>query len=245
MLRPKLEFPYERGAEDALGTVLWAVIAGRLKLLCGGRGTDRGVAEVGVVSPPDLAVVLPEPSESDRMPLCGGRGMLWFIAICTGSECDGAALRLDIAGVLPARLAVDTGLELPTLCCGRGTKRPPGPADVVVCRGAGVRVAPGVTVLRTSSLCKAASAGDGFDEILGGVMRLTVGLEATDEDGCAAAAPLVGPSILARVGETSGLPMRGAVRKALGETLTAFAATGSPRSKVFRDTAVNAPGLLA
>jgi len=73
MLLPELGLPYERGAEDVLGTVLRAVIAGRLKLPCGGRGTDRDMGEVGGVTPPDLAVPIEGPG-NDLTPPCGGRG---------------------------------------------------------------------------------------------------------------------------------------------------------------------------
>jgi len=53
--------------------------------------------------------------------------------------------------------------------------------------------------------------------------------------------------MLARVGDASGLPMLELDRlcKALGETEALFWATGSPRSMVFRETAVNAPGVVA
>ena len=115
MLRPKLEFPYERGAEDVLGTVLrvvmvgWVMVGrlkvgwlklGRLKLPVGGRGTDRDPGEVEGVTPTDLVssdlVVAPiEGPDNDLTPPCGGRGMLWFIAIC-------GALRFTVVGPLTA-----------------------------------------------------------------------------------------------------------------------------------------------
>jgi hypothetical protein len=79
MLRPKLGLPYERGAEDVFGTVLWAVMVGRLKLPAGGRGTVRDMAEPEGITPPDRGVT---PIEGpDALP-CVGRGMVWFIAIC-------------------------------------------------------------------------------------------------------------------------------------------------------------------
>jgi len=77
--------------------VLCAIAVGRLTLPSGGRGTDRDIGEVEGVTPPDLAVAPVEGCDSDRTPVCGGRGTLWFIAICAG--CDGA-FRLDIAGLL-------------------------------------------------------------------------------------------------------------------------------------------------
>ena len=78
-----------------------------------------------------------------------------------------------------------------------------------------------------------------------GRLKLTVGREAADRDGRAAGAPAFGPSILSRVGDTSGLPIVEMFRKAPGEILAAFWATGNPRSRVFRETAVSAPGRLA
>lgn len=98
-------------------------------------------------------------------------------------------------------------------------------------------------------LCEAAIAGDGFDkpELLGGVIRLTVGREVIPEAGCAAARPAFDPSVLARVGEIFGRSRLALdrFRKALFGMLARLPATGSPRSRVFRETAVNAPGLLA
>lgn len=37
-----------------------------------------------------------------------------------------------------------------------------------------------------AGLCAVATAGDGLDEVLGGVIRLTVGRDGTAADGCAA-----------------------------------------------------------
>jgi hypothetical protein len=237
MLRPKLEFPYERGADDVLGTVLRAVVVGRLKLPVGGRGTDRGVGEVeGVTRPdlvsPDLVVAPIEGPDNALTPPCGGRGMLWFIAIW-------GALRLAMVGLLTARFGVGAMLELPRLCGGRGTKRPAGAGEdsAVVCRPSGGRVAVGVC-----GLCEAGWVAVGLEEAAGGVIRLTVGREAADRDGRAAA---FGPSMLSRVGDAFGLPIEEMFRKAPGEILAAFWATGNPRSRVFRETAVSAPGLVA
>jgi hypothetical protein len=85
------------------------------------------------------------------------------------------------------------------------------------------------------------------EELAGGVMRLTVGREAIAADGCAAANPAFGPSMLARVGDTFGLAMLALerFRKALEGMFARFAPTDSPRSRVLRETAVNAPGRLA
>jgi hypothetical protein len=72
--RPKYGVEYERDA-DAFGTVLCAlIVAGRLMLPSGGRGTDRMGEVEAIVVPPDLAVVAVAGSDSDLTPLCGGRG---------------------------------------------------------------------------------------------------------------------------------------------------------------------------
>jgi hypothetical protein len=84
-------------------------------------------------------------------------------------------------------------------------------------------------------------------EFVGGVMRLTVGREVVAAEGCAAGKPALGPSMAERVGDALGLAILALerFRKALDGMLARFEATGSPRSSVFRETAVNAPGLLA
>ena len=74
MLRPALELPYERGTADVFGTVLWAIIVGRLKLPSGGRGTDRDIGEVEGVTPPDRALAPVEGSDGGFTLPCGGRG---------------------------------------------------------------------------------------------------------------------------------------------------------------------------
>ena len=86
----------------------------------------------------------------------------------------------------------------------------------------------------------------GLAELAGGVILLTVGRDATAADGLAAGKPAFGPSMLARVGFTFGLPILALdrFRKAPEEMLARFRATGSPRSRVFRETAVSAPGRL-
>jgi hypothetical protein len=83
----------------------------------------------------------------------------------------------------------------------------------------------------------------GLAELAGGVILLTVGRDATAADGLAAGKPALGPSMFSRVGETFGRLMLALdrFRKALGEVLAAFAATGNPRSRVFRGTAVRPP----
>ena len=85
----------------------------------------------------------------------------------------------------------------------------------------------------------------GLAELAGGVILLTVGRDATAADGLAAVKPALGPSMFSRVGETFGRLMLALdrFRKALGEVLAAFAATGNPRSRVFRETAVSPPVL--
>jgi len=223
---------------------LCAVIVCRLKLPSGGRGTDRDRGDAEDILPPDRAIGLLDGSAIDLKPPCGGRGMLRFIAICVVSERAGSEVtprpknpRLDMAA----------GLLFPRLCGGRGTKRPPGAGMEValVVRPAGVRPA-GWVVLRAPGFPRAREAvAAGLDEIAGGVILLKVGREAVDRDGWAAGEPVFGPSLVSRVGDTSGLPIEEMLRKAPGEILAAFWATGSPRSRVFRETAVSAPGRLA
>ena len=110
--------PYERGAVDILGAVLRLLIVGRLKVPVGGRGTDLDPGEFEGVTPPDLAPAAAEGPENVLAPLCGGRGTLWFKAIC-------GALRLA-AGLPRPRFDIVAELELPRLCGGRGTLRPAG-----------------------------------------------------------------------------------------------------------------------
>jgi hypothetical protein len=159
------------------------------------------------------------------------------------------ALRFATAGLLTPRFDIAAELELPRLCGGRGTLRPAGCGDLALV-SCPPRLAADVATLRPAGaavVCEAASAGDGLDEVLGGVIRLTVGRESVAADGCAAGRPAFGPSMLARVGDKFGLPILALdrFRKAPGEMWARFAATGNPRSSVFRETAVSAPGLLA
>jgi hypothetical protein len=230
-----LEFPYERG-DDKLGAALRALNPP------GGRGTDRAPGEFEGATAPGLAPAPAEGPENGRAPLCGGRGTLLFIATC-------GALRFA-AGLPPPRFDIPAELELPRLCGGRGTFRPAGCGIDLALFTCPPRLAAGAPVLRgvgAAVLCEAATAGDGFDELLGGVIRLTVGREASAADGCAAGRPAFGPSTLARVGDTFGLPRLALLkfRKALFGMLTRLWATGKPRSRVFRETAVSAPGLVA
>ena len=87
----------------------------------------------------------------------------------------------------------------------------------------------------------------GRAEFAGGVIRLTVGREVTAADGCAAGNPAFGPSMAERVGDALGLAMLALerFRSALDGMLARFEATGNPRSSVFRETAVSAPGRVA
>src|ERR1700680_2859435 len=116
--RGAFALPYERGAVDILGTVLRLLIVGRLKLPAGGRGTDLAPGEFEGVTPPDLAPAAAEGPENGLAPLCGGRGTLWFRAIC-GALWFGA-------GLPRPRIGIAAELELPRLCGGRGTLRPGG-----------------------------------------------------------------------------------------------------------------------
>src|SRR5579872_3764882 len=187
-----------------LGTVLRLLIVGRLTLPAGGRGTDRTPGEFEGALPTDLAPT-PVEGENDRAPLCGGRGTLRFIAIC-------GELRFAVAGLPILRFDMAVELEFPRLCGGRGTLRPAGCGIDLALLNWPPRFGAGVAELRDAGaalLCEAATAGVGLDEgeVLGGVMRLTVGREAVAADGCAAGNPAFGPSILARVGDTFGLAM--------------------------------------
>lgn len=146
--------------------------------------------------------------------------------------------------------APETGLAL--LCGGRGTLRAAEGDEDAIGRPSEPRFAIGEPALRPVApalLCEAAIAGDGLDrpEFLGGVIRLTVGREVIPEAGCAAAMPAFDPSTLARVGEIFGLSRLALdrFRKALLGTLTLLPARDSPRSSVFRETAVIAPGRVA
>jgi len=161
----------------------------------------------------------------------------------------GALLRFGAVALLP-RFDIAVELELPRLCGGRGTLRPAGCGMDLAPLSCSPRFAGDVAVPRAIGvplLRDEAAADDGLDEVLGGVIRLTVGRETVAAAGCAAGKPAFGPSMLARVGDTFGLPILALdrFRKALGETLAAFADTESPRSRVLRETAVSAPGLLA
>jgi hypothetical protein len=174
VLRPKDGFEYEREVVDALGSVLRAVMVG--KLPAGGRGTDRGVGEAEAVAPPDLML-----GDDELTPLCGGRGM----------------------------------------------ERPPGTGEdsAVVRRPPEAPPAAGVAASCTAGaaiLCEALGVAGGLEAFAGGVIRLTVGREATVADGCALDILAFDPSMLARVGDTSGRLMLDRFRKEPGEILAAF-----------------------
>jgi hypothetical protein len=130
----------------------------------------------------------------------------------------------------------------PALCGGRGTERPAGCGMDLALLDApsGPRLADGAAVLRAvPGFCEAVD----LEKLAGGLILLTVGREVTPADGLAAGWPAFDPSTLARVGETSGLPILALdnPRIALGEILAAFPRTERPCSKVFRETAVRPP----
>src|ERR1700685_2505662 len=159
-----------------------------------------------------------------REPLVGGRGTDRDI----GEDADG-----------PPDLAVLPLESDPPLCGGRGTERPAGcgmdlaPLDCP----SGPRPADGAAVFRALPIfCEAA----GLDAPAGGVMLLAIGREVTPADGLAAGRPAFDPSMLLRVGDTSGLLMLALdkPRTALGVILAVFPRTDSPCSRVFRETAV-------
>jgi len=180
--------------------------------------------------------------------LLAGRG--------TDREAENPGEELGRAAFIPSDLA-PTPAEAPEndlalLCGGRGTLRPAEADEDASGRPSDPRFAIGEPALRPAApslLCEAAIAGDGLDkpEFLGGVIRLTVGREVIPEAGCAAAIPAFDPSTLARVGEIFGLSRLALdrFRRALLGMLTLLPATDNPRSSVFRETAVIAPGRVA
>lgn len=229
--RPKYGAEYEREPDDMLGAIFRALIVG---LLCAGRGADREAENPSEdpgrapFIPSDLT---PAPSEAPEglVLLCGGRGTL------RAAEGDGASGRPS-----DPRFAIE---EEPEFVIGEEPRFPIGEAE-------GARFAIGEPASRPATLlCEAAIAGDGLDnpEFRGGVIRLTVGREVTPEAGCAAARPAFDPSTLERVGEIFGRSRLALdrFRKALPGMLTLLPATDIPRSSVFRDTAVIAPGRVA
>lgn len=138
-----------------------ALVAGRLKLSAGGRGTDREVDEfiplvlADEFIPPGLA--LEEGGANGLTPPCGGLGTLRLVAIC-------GALRFAIVELLAPRFGIAAG-RLPMLfCAGREAIAPPR-ADTDV------------------PLREAEIAGDGLAKLRGGVRRLTVGREKVAPDG--------------------------------------------------------------
>jgi hypothetical protein len=208
------------------GAVFRALTVG----LLAGRGTDREAENPGeelgraAFIPSDLAPTPAEAPENDLALLCGGRGTL------RPAEAD------EDASGRPSD---------PRFAIGEEPRFPMGEAE-------DPRFAIGEPALRPAApslLCEAAIAGDGLDkpEFLGGVIRLTVGREVIPEAGCAAAIPAFDPSTLARVGEIFGLSRLALdrFRRALLGMLTLLPATDNPRSSVFRETAVIAPGRVA
>ena len=233
--RPKYGAEYEREPDDMLGAELRALMVG---LLVDGRGTDREAENPGKdpgrapFIPSDLTPAPAEAAENGLALLCGGRGTLRAAegdedAIGRPSEPRFAMEEeREFAIGDDPRLAIGEA-EDPRFVIGEPALRPVAPA----------------------LLCEAAIAGDGLDrpEFLGGVIRLTVGREVIPVAGCAAAMPAFDPSTLERVGEIFGLSRLALerFRKALPGTLTLLPATDSPRSSVFRETAVIAPGRVA
>ena len=72
MFRAGLELPNKRDVDDGFGIELCAVMTGRLKLPCGGRGTFRDIGEDVAGVPP----VMREGSVEIRPGFCIGRGTL-------------------------------------------------------------------------------------------------------------------------------------------------------------------------
>jgi hypothetical protein len=130
--------------------MLWAVIEGRVKLPCGGRGTDRDSGEAEGMLPPDLAIGLLDCGR-DRTPPCGGRGMPRFIAICVGCGRAGSAVRPR---------PKDPGPEFARLCGGLGMKRPAdaGMDVALVGRASGMRPV-GIVLLRAAGFPRLREAG--------------------------------------------------------------------------------------
>jgi hypothetical protein len=216
--RPKYGDEYDREPDDTLGAVLRALIVG---LLAGGRGTDREAENPG--EDPGRAPFIPSdrttaPAEVPAYDLALLCGVLDTLRAAEGDE--------DASGrPSEPRLAIGEGAD-PRFAISEPALRPAAP----------------------SLLCEAAIAGDGLEpEFRGGVILLAVGREVIPEAGRAAAMPAFDPSMLARVGEIFGLSRLALdrFRKALPGMLTRLPATDSPRSSVFRETAVIAPGRVA
>jgi hypothetical protein len=136
----------------------------------------------------------------------------------------------DIAGLLTPRLDI---AEFPMLCGGRGTDRPAGCGVDLAPLDSGPRF-PAAVVVPRPVFCEAVN----LEALAGGVILLTVGLEATPAPGLALAVDP--PSTLERVGDAFGRPILelDRFRKAPFEMLARLPATGSPCSRVFRETAV-------
>lgn len=180
------------------------------------------------------------------MAICGNcwRDGALFAGRPTGPIADGGLgmLRVAMTGLLGARVVIAPGLE-PIRIGGRGMERPAGEGATLATDGRPSGARPAVIELLRTAGFPGLRAADGIPAGReGGVKRLNVGRETTDGDGRDVA---FGPSIASRVGVTFGLPMLATLRKAPGESLAAFAATGSPRCSVLCETAVNALGRLA
>jgi len=218
-----------------LGAVLRALIVG---LLAGGRGTDREEENPGEAPgrapfiPSDLTPAPADAPANDLALLCGALDEL--------REAAGE----DAPNGRPSEARFAMGEADPRLVIGEDPRFP-------IVAAEDPRFAIDEPVLRPAApslLWEAAIAGDGLEpEFRGGVILLAVGREVIPEAGRAAAMPAFDPSMLARVGEIFGRSRLALdkFRKALLGTLTRLPATDSPRSSVFRETAVIAPGRVA
>ena len=139
-------------------------------------------------------------------------------------------------------------LVLPLAEGGRGTLRA---AELAVFDS--VRPADGFSLLAAVDVplravefseARADCAVEARAELAGGVILLTVGRDIALDEGCAAACPAFGPSMLARVGLTPGLPRLGALFTAFAGTWTILLCTDCPFFSVLAETAVNPPGLV-
>ena len=97
--------------------VLWT---GRDTLPCGGRGTERP-AGLATLLPNERVALLFAGAEIRLLIKLGGRGTLWFIAVCVGSERDG---KLRCTEPTPLPRGAPAVVPRPMICGGRGMERP-------------------------------------------------------------------------------------------------------------------------